>query len=306
VPAEGTPSVTYTEEPGAYGDGEAYSLRAPSYAIGDLGFGPLGAGVMLSPRVAPELVGSGLLQAIPEETLRAFAAQNGGRLNMVWDSARATTAVGRFGWKANQPTVAQQIFGAFRGDIGISSALYPGKNCPTPQTACAAAPPSMSQPNLGALEGNAMVVHGMAMAVPAARGLDTGEVQRGEALFTQAGCASCHISKTTTGVVDGYPALSNQTIRPFTDLLLHDMGPGLADGRPDYLAGGSDWRTPPLWSLGLLPAVNGHQFLLHDGRARGFAEAILWHGGEGEAAKEAFRTLSKSDRDALVSFLQAL
>jgi CxxC motif-containing protein (DUF1111 family) len=306
VPAEGTPSVTYTEMPGSYGDGAAYSLRAPSYAIADLGFGPLGAGGMISPRVAPQLVGAGLLQAIPEATLRSFAAQNGGRLNQVWDTASATTVVGRFGWKANQPSVTQQTMGAFRGDIGITSALYPIKNCPAPQTACAAAPPSMSQPNLGALEANAMVVHGMTLAVPAARGLDAAAAQRGEALFTQAGCASCHIPKTQTGVVDGYPALSNQTIRPFTDLLLHDMGPGLADGRPDYLASGSDWRTPPLWALGLLPTVNDHEFLLHDGRARGFAEAILWHGGEAEAAKEAFRTMPKSDRDALVSFLQSL
>jgi len=306
VPAEGTPSVTYTELPGTYGDGEAYSLRMPTYAVADLAFGPLATGGMVSPRVGPELVGAGLLQAIPEDTLRSFAAQNGGRLNMVWDTANATTAVGRFGWKANQPTVAQQVFGAFRNDIGITNALYSTKNCPTAQTACAAAPQSLSQPNLGTLEAQSMVVHGMTLAVPAARGLDSAEAQHGEALFMQAGCASCHIPKTQTGVLDGYPALSNQTIRPFTDLLLHDMGAGLADGRPDYLASGSDWRTPPLWSLGLIPAVNDHQFLLHDGRARGFAEAILWHGGDGEAAKEAFRTMSKSDRAALVTFLQSL
>ena len=306
VPAEGAPSLTYTEEPGTYADGEAYSLRAPTYAIGALAFGPLAPGEMVSPRIAPALVGAGLLQAIPEETLRALAAQNGGRVNEVWDTARATTAVGRFGWKANQPTVEQQTYAAFRGDIGITSSLYPAKNCPPAQTACAAAPPSMSQPNLGDLEGRAMVVHGMALAVPAARDVTAPAFVRGAALFESAGCGSCHVTKLTTGVVDGYPALSNQTIRPFTDLLLHDLGPGLADGRPDYLAGGSEWRTPPLWGLGLLPAVNGHQMLLHDGRARGFAEAILWHGGQADAAKEAFRTMPKPDRDALVTFLQSL
>jgi len=306
VPAEGTPSVTYTEQPGQYADGEAYSLRSPSYAVADLAFGPLGAGGMISPRIGPQLIGAGLLQAIPEETLRSFAAANGGRINQVYDVASGTIVAGRFGWKANQSTVAQQIFGAFRNDIGITSALDPTKNCPTPQSACAAAPQSMSQPNLGTLEGNAMVVHGMTLAVPAARGLDSDEAQHGEALFTQAGCASCHIPKTTTGVVDGYPALSSQTIRPFTDLLLHDMGPGLADGRPDFAASGSDWRTPPLWGLGLLPSVNDHQFLLHDGRARGFAEAILWHGGEASQARDAFRAMSKSDRAALVTFLQSL
>ncbi len=99
------------------------------------------------------------------------------------------------------------------------------------------------------------------------------------------------------------PELRNQTFHPFTDLLLHDMGEGLADGRPDHDASGSEWRTPPLWGLGLVPTVNGHDRLLHDGRARGFAEAILWHGGEAEAAKEAFRNADKADRDALVAFL---
>jgi CxxC motif-containing protein (DUF1111 family) len=234
VPVEGTPSVTYTETPGTYGDGTPYSLRAPSYAVTELAFGPFAAGEMISPRVAPQLVGAGLLQAIPEATIRALAVGNGGHANEVWDTAQAATVLGRFGWKANQPTVEQQTYGAFRGDIGVTSSLFPTKNCPPPQSACAAAPPSLSQPNLGALEGNAMVVHGMALAVPAARDVTSAEVQRGATLFAQAGCDSCHVAKLTTGVVDGYPALSNQVIRPYTDLLLHDMGPGLADGPPIF------------------------------------------------------------------------
>jgi CxxC motif-containing protein (DUF1111 family) len=306
VPAEGTPHVTYTEQPGTYGDGEAYSLRAPAYSVDGLAFGPFAAGERFSPRVAPELVGAGLLQAIPEETVRALAAASGGHVNEVWDTATATTVLGRFGWKANQPSVEQQTYAAFRGDIGITSSLYPTKNCPPPQTACAVAPPSMSQPNLGALEGQAMVVHGMSLAVPAARDVTAPAFVRGEAVFTQAGCATCHVPKVVTGVVDGYPALSNQTIRPFTDLALHDMGPGLADGRPDYLATGSEWRTPPLWGLGLVQPIDGYLFLMHDGRARGFAEAILWHSGQAETAKEAFRTAPKRDRDALVAFLDSL
>jgi CxxC motif-containing protein (DUF1111 family) len=306
VPAEGTPAVTYDEEPGAYGDGTPYSLRAPTYRIDALAFGPLGEGAMMSPRLAPQLVGVGLLQAIPEETIRALAAQSGGRVNEVWDTARATTVIGRFGWKANQPTVEQQTYGAFRGDIGITSSLYPAKNCPAPQTACAAAPPSLSQPNLGALEAQAMVVHGLAMGVPAARDVTAPAFVRGAALFTEAGCATCHVAKIVTGVVDGHPELSNQPIRPFTDLALHDLGPALADGRPDFLASGSEWRTPPLWGLGLVPTVNGSLFLLHDGRARDFAEAILWHGGQAAAAAEAFRAMPKADRDALVTFLQSL
>ncbi|MCU1281890.1 MAG: putative thiol oxidoreductase, partial [bacterium] len=306
VPAEAIPTVTYSETAGAYGDGEPYTLRAPSYTIASPAFGPIGAGELVSPRIAPQLVGAGLLQAVPEETIRALAAGNGGHVNEVWDTARGATVLGRFGWKANQPTVEQQTYAAFRGDIGITSSLYPTKNCPPPQSACAAAPPSLSQPNLGALEGQSMVVHGMVLAVPAARDVDAPGVRRGAALFSSAGCASCHVAKLQTGVVDGYPALSNQTIRPFTDLALHDLGAGLADGRPDYLASGSEWRTPPLWGLGLLPAVNDHQMLLHDGRARGFAEAILWHDGQAAGAKEAFRTMAKSDREALIAFLQSL
>ncbi len=306
VPAEGTPHVTYTEMPGTYGDGESYSLRAPSYSVDGLAFGPFGAGEMLGPRIGPQLVGVGLLQAIPEDTVRSLAAQSGGHVNEVWDTAAAAMVLGRFGWKANQPTVEQQTYAAFRNDIGITNSLYATKNCPPVQTACAAAPMSMSQPNLGALEGQAMVVHGMALAVPAARDVTSPQFLRGEAMFTQAGCASCHVPNVVTGTLDGYPALSNQTIHPFTDLALHDMGPGLADGRPDYLATGSEWRTSPLWGLGLIMAVNDHQFLLHDGRARGFAEAILWHGGQAEAAKESFRTMAKSDRDALVTFLSSL
>ncbi|MCU1282902.1 MAG: putative thiol oxidoreductase [bacterium] len=305
VPVEGTPSVTYTEMPGAYADGEPYSLRAPSYTVTALAFGPFPTGEMISPRVAPQLVGAGLLQAVPEDTIRRLAAGNGGRVNEVWDTAHGATVLGRFGWKANQPTVEQQIYAAFRGDIGITSSLYPTKNCPPPQSACAAALPSLSQPNLGALEASAMVVHGMALAVPAARDVDAPEVRRGATLFVQAGCASCHVTELRTGVVDGYPALSNQTIRPYTDLSLHDMGAALADGRPDFLASGSEWRTPPLWGLGLLPAVNDHQLLLHDGRARGFAEAILWHDGEAATTKQAFHDMPKRDRDALIAFLQS-
>lgn len=306
VPPEGTPTVSYEELPGSYGDGEPYSLRQPTYSVGALAFGPLSPAGQMSPRIAPQLVGLGLLQAVPESTLMELAAKNGGRVNRVWDVTAGATVVGRFGWKANQPTVEQQTYAAFRGDIGITSAMFPTKNCPPLQTACAAAPPSMSQPNLGTLESQAMAVHQMALAVPAARDFSSPTVKRGAALFAQAGCASCHAPTLTTGTVDGWPALSGQTIHPYTDLLLHEMGPGLNDERPDYLASGTEWRTPPLWGLGLIEAVNDHQFLLHDGRARGFAEAILWHGGQAEAAKETFRTMAKADRDALLAFLAAL
>jgi CxxC motif-containing protein (DUF1111 family) len=306
VQGEGTPAVSYLQAPGTYGDGTSYSLRRPTYSIGALNFGPLAAGEMIGPRLAPQTVGLGLLEAVDESTILGFAAHNGGKANRVWDASRQMTVLGRFGWKANQPSLEQQVLGASRNDMGITDSVFPTENCPPIQTACAAAPLSVDQPNLEPLRENALVVHAHGLAVPARRNLDDPVAARGEQLFTQAGCASCHIPKMTTGTLPGWPELSNQTIRPFTDLLLHDVGPDLADGRPDYLATGSEWRTPPLWGLGLVQPIDGYLFLMHDGRARGFEEAILWHGGQAANAKEAFRTLSKIDRDALVAFLTSL
>ena len=306
VPAEGTPRVTYAEQPGTYGDGQAYGLRAPTYTVVDLGFGPLADGILISPRLAPQMVGLGLLEAVDEATIEGFAATNGGHTNHVWDVAKQATALGRFGWKANQPTLAQQSFAAFRGDIGITSALFPDKSSGPTQTDCLNAPMSDTIPNIQDPKAEAMVVHAMALAVPARRNLEDAQALHGEELFGQIGCGSCHIQKMVTGVLADWPELSNQTIHPYTDLLLHDMGAGLADGRPDFEATGSEWRTPPLWGLGLSGVIDGYLFLLHDGRARDFAEAILWHGGQAEAASESFRNLPKSDRDALVAFLQSL
>ncbi|HXU71816.1 MAG TPA: di-heme oxidoredictase family protein [Polyangia bacterium] len=305
VPGEGTPQVTYEEMPGTYGDGESYSLRKPTYTIASPAFGAPAA-THIGPRLAPQTVGLGLLEAVDESTVVGFAAQNGGHPNYVWNDDTQTMALGRFGWKANQPTLKQQALSAFRNDVGITNALYPTENCPPAQTACLAAPMSMTEPNLDSLKTDGIVVHALSLAVPARRDLDDQNALRGEQLFQKIGCASCHIPKMTTGTLPDWPELSNQTIRPFTDLLLHDMGPDLADGRSDYGASGSEWRTPPLWGLGLVEPIDGYLFLMHDGRARGFAEAILWHGGQGAAAREAFRTLSKSDRDALVAFLNSL
>jgi CxxC motif-containing protein (DUF1111 family) len=306
VPSEGTATVTYAETPGAYADGERYSLRTPTYSFSILNFGDLPPDIMISPRVAPVQVGLGLLEAVSESTILQFAAKNGGRANHVWDVAQQKTVLGRFGWKANQPTVEQQTFAAFHGDIGITSALFPDKNCPKVQTACAAAPSSMTQPNLLSIESNAMTAHALAIAVPARRNLDDERALHGEQLFDQARCSACHIPRMVTGTLDDWPQLSHQTIWPFSDLLLHDMGDALADGRPDFEASGSDWRTPPLWGIGLIQTINDHTFLLHDGRARGVAEAILWHGGEGADARDAFRKMKKSDRSDLIRFIESL
>ena len=315
VPGEGTPSITYEEVPGTYTDGTAYSLRKPTYHIDDLAYGPMAADVMISPRVAPPMIGLGLLQAISEDTLTALADENdddhdgiSGRINRVWDQRLQTLSVGRFGWKANQPTIEQQTAGAFLGDIGITSSMNPTDSCTEAQTQCLAAPSggSPGAPELTDEKLDSITSYGMTVAVPARRNWTDTTVQKGEKLFVDIGCSGCHVSKIETGELKDYPELSGQTIRPFTDLLLHDMGDDLADGRPDFMATGNEWRTTPLWGLGLHLDVSPGTFLLHDGRARDLPEAILWHGGEAKDSREMFRSLPSADRDALLAFLGSL
>jgi CxxC motif-containing protein (DUF1111 family) len=311
VPTEGTVRIDYDELVGSYGDGTAYSLRRPRVAFDSLAFGPMAADVMISARVAPANFGLGLLEAIPEADILARADPDdadgdgiSGRPNQVWDQTRGSVALGRFGWKANQPSIRQQVAGAFQGDIGITSPVFPDENCPAPQTDCAAAPsggaPEIDEPKLVDV-----VFYGQTLAVPGRRDVGDATVLLGKALFAELRCASCHVPRFVTGPHE-VPELVGQTIYPYTDLLLHDLGDGLADGRPDYLATGREWRTAPLWGIGLVPIVNQHSLYLHDGRARGLAEAILWHGGEAEASKEAFRNLPADDRAALLRFLESL
>ena len=311
VPPEADVFVTYQEVPGQFADGEKYSLRQPIYSITNVGYGPFATNLLTSPRVAPVMMGVGLLEAVPEETLSALAAgqkrgSNGiaGRINFVWDKSAGKFSPGRFGWKAEQPSVRQQVAGAFNGDIGITSSLMPDENFTAREEICAQQP-SGGQPEVSDKILEDVVIYTRTLAVPARRDWTNPIVLRGKALFTQTGCAECHVPKMQTGNSD-LAELSRQTIRPYTDLLLHDLGEGLADHRPVFDAGGRDWRTPPLWGIGLVSKVNGHTFFLHDGRARNFAEAILWHGGEAEAARENFRALPKPDRDALTAFLESL
>jgi CxxC motif-containing protein (DUF1111 family) len=311
VPPEADVFVTYEEVPGQFADGENFSLRKPVYSITNTGYGPFATNLLTSPRVAPVMMGAGLLEAVPEEVLRAIAAEqksgsNGiaGRINSVWDKAAGKFSPGRFGWKAEQPTVRQQIAAAFDGDIGITSSLMPGENCTAREEICAKQL-SGGQPEVSDTILNDVVIYAQTLAVPARRNWTDPLVLHGKTLFTQADCAMCHVPKMQTGG-SSLPELSRQTIRPYTDLLLHDLGDELADHRPVFDAGGRDWRTPPLWGIGLVSKVNGHTFFLHDGRARNFTEAVLWHGGEAEAAREKFRTLPKSGRDALMAFLESL
>ncbi len=318
VAAEGEVRITYTETAGQYPDGTAYSLRTPSYSFDNLSYGALGAGILLSPRVAPQMPGLGLLAAVPEAALLAIADPadlNGdgisGRPNYVWDTEKQQRTLGRFGWKANQPTVRQQTAGAFVGDMGITSALFQAENCTSPQRDCAAAPTgntSATEPyELSVANLERVAYYSATLAVPGRRQWQDAAVVRGKQLFVQTlNCAGCHRPKLQTGTSDIEPLLAHQTIRPYTDLLLHDMGPSLADGRPDFEATGAEWRTPPLWGAGLFQTVNRHTFYLHDGRARSLEEAILWHGGEAQRARDAFTRLSREDRAAVIKFLNSL
>ncbi len=305
--------VNYGIIGGAYRDGEEYYLRQPVYLATDPGYGPLATNATLSALVSPAIIGLGLLEAVPDETLRQLAQQQeqrsgvgiSGKINVVWDAAAQRMAVGRFGWKAEQPTVRQQCAVAFNGDMGLTTTLFPRENYTEAEGICSNLP-SGGNPEVSEEIFNAVVLYARLLAVPARRDVTNSMVLRGQRLFQQLNCSVCHVPTLETGDVPGYPELSRQTIRPYTDLLLHDMGPALADHRQTFEAGGRDWRTSPLWGIGLVGTVNGHQFFLHDGRARGLAEAILWHGGEAEQSKEQFRQLEKADREALVRFLESL
>ncbi|MGI9296098.1 MAG: di-heme oxidoredictase family protein, partial [Pseudomonadales bacterium] len=304
--------LDWEEHEVTFADGESVMLRKPIIRWGKLYFGPLGDEVMTSLRIAQPLPGLGLLEAVPEETLLAIAAaQNeqgiNGRPNYVWDDINGREALGRFGWKANVPSVKQQIAAAFAEDLGVTSPVYLDMNCPKVQKDCAAQPPG-NQPELIDSDWEQLEFWTLALAVPARRNVVDPLFKRGEILFAEAGCATCHVPELRTAdKFDPLPQLAGQTFRTYTDLLMHDMGEGLADGRPDFKAGPRDWRTPPLWGLGVAQTVSGHEVtMLHDGRARNVTEAIFWHGGEAERARESFRAMSKSDREALLQFLDSI
>ena len=288
--------LQWIEQVESYGDGEAVTLRSPRVDVTLPSEEPLPIAMRMSYRQAPPLVGLGLLEAVPEAALEALADPDdadgdgiSGRVNRVWDAAAGATRAGRFGHKASVATIREQTAGAFAADLGLSNALFPdpGGNR------------DVSDLQLGdsAFFISAIAVPRAAPRSPAA--------WRGRDLFDRFRCAGCHAPALVTGPHE-LPALADQTIHPYTDLLLHDVGDLLTDARRDFLALGVEWRTPPLWGLGLVQIVNPAATFLHDGRARTIAEAILWHGGEARAAREAFRLASRRDRDALIAFLETL
>ncbi len=319
VKPEGRVEITTREVPGRFADGSRYTLLEPIYRFGGLAYGPMRQDVLVSPRIAPQLIGVGLLEAIPETEILANAtaqAAAGGPIrgvpNRVWDAPSGKIQLGRFGWKANVASIAHQTAGAFNGDIGITSSLFPDEGCTAAEKDCLAAPRG-SQGKAPEIDDKTLadvVFYQATLAPPARRAPGDAQVLRGEKLFHAAQCAVCHRPAyvTMAGPSPGLssPALNGQPIRPYTDLLLHDMGKGLADGRPDGQASGRQWKTPPLWGVGLIRDVNQHSRLLHDGRARGVMEAVLWHGGEAAASRERVLSMHQDERAALVRFVESL
>jgi len=312
VAPEGKVRLRYSTEQVRFADGTEVELRRPEIELNDLAYGDMHPDTRMSLRIAPPMIGLGLLEAIPEEALLANADpddRNGdgisGRPNRVFDQTSRQTVIGRFGWKAGQPSLNQQNADAFFNDMGLSTSLLSGSSCTDRQTECRAMPdggePEVSDDILAQV-----LFYTRNLGVPARRNVDDPQVLAGKTLFHRAGCQSCHVPQFTTAADAAEPELANQLIRPYTDLLLHDMGEGLADNRPEFEASGREWRTPPLWGIGLTQAVSGHTQFLHDGRARNLLEAILWHGGEAEKARQIVLGYDQNERTALLSFLESL
>ena len=298
---------------GTFADGTPYQLIRSDFHFAESTYGPIADDWKVSPRVAPAVIGMGLLESIAEATLESWTDPSdddrdgiSGRINRVWNVETKRKEVGRFGWKANQPTIKQQVAAAFQGDIGITSSLFPNEDLTPSQQTELAHYKNGGEPELSDELLDDVTFYCQTLAVPARRELDTPEALRGEKLFLKIGCADCHRSGIQTRERPDFPELSAQTIHPYTDLLLHDMGQDLADHRPDGEASGTEWRTPPLWGIGLVETVNKHTRFLHDGRARNLEEAILWHGGEGAPSRDGYKKLSKPDREAILTFLNSL
>ncbi len=307
---EATVNINYTDLPVTYPDGTTVTLRQPAYAL-ENPYLPLPSGYLLSPRLAPPLVGLGLLENIPENTILSFVDANDansdgitGKENYVYDPYTKKTELGRFGLKANTPTLLVQVATAYQQDMGVTSYVQPVES-------------AFSQTQMNVVHGdvqpelvdsllNDVVYYVKTLAVPARRNVTDDDVKQGAILFNQINCSGCHRPTIQTAVDVTLPQISNQRIHPYTDLLLHDMGNGLADNRPDYLANGNQWRTAPLWGIGLLPTANGIAYYMHDGRARTLEEAILWHDGEAKNAKQQFMQLTSTQRNQLIKFLQSL
>lgn len=314
VQPEAQGHIDWIEQPGRFADGQDYSLRRPHFRVDQLAYGPLPANAVIEARSAPPVHGMGLLEAIDERDLLALAqAQQRdpdgvrGRVNRVVDPETGREVVGRFSLKANEASVRAQAAGAAFNDMGVTSPVHRDQLCLPRQLDCQRAPHggNRQQPELSEQQLQALTTYLQLLSVPARRKLDDAQVLQGERLFQQARCNACHQETWRTGLQHPIPRLRAQTIHPYSDLLLHDMGAGLA-GRPDGLASATEWRTPPLWGIGLSQRSHHHTHFLHDQRARNLQEAILWHGGQAAASRQRFVQMSAGERAALLSFLESL
>ena len=308
---------SYDKIPGRFADGETYELLKPSYQLTKLAYGELAPHIGISVRLAPNIFGMGLLNAIKTDDLvkqeDVDDSDNNGisaKYNRVPNVITGEIELGRFGFKAKQPNLHQQVAAAFRDDIGITNSSFSDESCTKTQVACNYATEygghSLADLEIPDNRLDLTVTFNELLGVPPARSLPSKIVQEGRTLFYQAKCQQFHTPSYITD--ENYPvkALAKQTIWPYTDLALHDMGEELADGVYEFKANGQEWRTPPLWGIGLQQYKTGQQRFLHDGRARTISEAILWHGGEAEFAKQAYMALTKQQRDALVKFVKAI
>lgn len=305
---EGKFQVTYTDIVEILSDGTQITLKKPTYSLIDT-YIPFPGNALLSPRIGSPVFGLGLLEVITENDILQNQDINdtdgdgiSGKANYVFDAVTGTTKIGRFGWKANTATILEQCAGAYNGDMGITSYLKPietGFGQSNGEDGFG------DDPELADHILQRVALYCKTLAVPAPRNITVSNVRRGAKIFEQLECAKCHIPKMQTGS-STIAALANQTIFPYSDLLLHDMGDGLADNRSDFLANGNEWKTRPLWGIGLTNVVNNHTNFLHDGRAKNITEAILWHGGEALNSKNKFKQLSAKDRNDLLNFINSL
>lgn len=318
-PAEGRFEVTYSERRIALSGGAEVWLREPTYQIVDLGYGPMAEDVRVSPRIAPQMIGLGLLDAIPAADILAGADPLdadgdgiSGKAQIVMSQAHDAPMLGRFGLKAGQPSVREQSAAAFSGDIGISTTLFPAGygDCTDAQGVCQRAPDGNTDihdnAEISDVGMDLVTFYASNLGVPARRDVDAPEVLKGKQVFYETGCISCHRPKFVTHRLKDQPQQSFQLIWPYSDMLLHDMGPGLADNSPEGRANGQEWRTPPLWGIGLTQQVSGHTYFLHDGRARSLLEAVLWHGGEAQPHRDSVVAMPPDHRAALIAFLESL
>lgn len=332
VPAEAKIAVNWTEVPITFTDGHVVNLRRPDFQLENPGYGPFDPELMVSPRVALPMIGLGLLEYIPDDSIIRQADANdddqdgiSGKYNWVIDPETGKKSLGRFGWKAGQTRLITQNMSAFNEDMGLTSRIRPVESCTKNQPQCLAAPTGADDQGDGLppVEVSNEVAkfvefYTQNLAVPNRRNADSKMVLAGKKRFYDIGCQDCHTPRYQLPKGDDDRLeQQGQIIYPYTDLLLHDMGEDLADrtiagklpakeDQVEFLATSYEWRTPALWGIGLAQSVDSQATFLHDGRARTLMEAVLWHGGEAESHKEQVLNLDEQGRKELEAFLSSL